>query len=417
MVALTGLEAAQRLLAQDEYSLSRLLAIGVAQCDNSTASGPKWVKRGVGEMPRRSDSLDDEEEEDEEEEKEEESERAEGEGEGKGEGEEKENEAAETLTGDDNPVPGEELEEQEEAVPTEDDTPVSDDSSSAEVESSEENTENAETDADSDADSPASTKASTASETAPEPLPAAEKETEKDEGAWPEFSRADVENHSSLEDGDGRVWVTYGTGVYDITDFLKQHPGGAEQISMAIGSDIGPFWQQYQQHHHPAVYEQLAKLQIGVLKPGEDVVKVMDSDDPYIDEPRRVPELEALALKQTPFNAETPSDSRMTYITPNNLWYVRHHFPVPRIDPDDFELDLTVVQVSRMWRIVLCTVTYFLSSSLCSLLVGVISLVSMFQLPWDSPNRSYKPLIIRARHSPPWTKPALPAITTPERTL
>lgn len=32
-----------------------------------------------------------------------------------------------------------------------------------------------------------------------------------------------------------RIWVTYKSGVYDITEFVEGHPGGSKRIMMAAG--------------------------------------------------------------------------------------------------------------------------------------------------------------------------------------
>ena len=45
-----------------------------------------------------------------------------------------------------------------------------------------------------------------------------------------------------------RIWVTYLDKVYDITDFLKIHPGGSDKIKMAAGGAIEPFWEMYPFH-------------------------------------------------------------------------------------------------------------------------------------------------------------------------
>jgi hypothetical protein len=37
------------------------------------------------------------------------------------------------------------------------------------------------------------------------------------------------------EDGK-RIWMSYGGIVYDVTDFISNHPGGSEKIMMAAGS-------------------------------------------------------------------------------------------------------------------------------------------------------------------------------------
>lgn len=38
------------------------------------------------------------------------------------------------------------------------------------------------------------------------------------------------------------VWMTYGGVVYDVTDFIANHPGGSEKILQAAGSAIEPYW-------------------------------------------------------------------------------------------------------------------------------------------------------------------------------
>lgn len=46
----------------------------------------------------------------------------------------------------------------------------------------------------------------------------------------PEFTPEEVAAHRTPAT---RVWVTYQDGVYDVTDFLAQHPGGASKIMLA----------------------------------------------------------------------------------------------------------------------------------------------------------------------------------------
>lgn len=60
------------------------------------------------------------------------------------------------------------------------------------------------------------------------------------------ISKAEVAKHSSEENGG--VWVTYAGGVYDITEFIASHPGGASRISMAAGGALEPFWKLYALH-------------------------------------------------------------------------------------------------------------------------------------------------------------------------
>lgn len=49
----------------------------------------------------------------------------------------------------------------------------------------------------------------------------------------PIFEADFVAQHNG-EDGT-RIWMTYGGIVYDVTDFIPNHPGGSEQIMKAAG--------------------------------------------------------------------------------------------------------------------------------------------------------------------------------------
>jgi sulfite oxidase len=50
----------------------------------------------------------------------------------------------------------------------------------------------------------------------------------------PEFSLADVGKNNG-ENG-SPVWMTYGGMVYDVTNFVANHPGGHEKILEAAGN-------------------------------------------------------------------------------------------------------------------------------------------------------------------------------------
>ena len=53
-------------------------------------------------------------------------------------------------------------------------------------------------------------------------------------------------------------------GVYDVTEFQKNHPGG-EKILLAAGGSVEPFWALYAQHKTEEVMEILESLRIGNL--------------------------------------------------------------------------------------------------------------------------------------------------------
>lgn len=152
----------------------------------------------------------------------------------------------------------------------------------------------------------------------------------------PFYTLDEVMQHSTKET---RIWVTYGQGVYDITDFIPQHPGGSEKISMAAGSSIEPFWMLYGVHKNPNVLAILEKFRIGNLSEKDAAEAVANMEDPYAKDPRRHPILKPSAKK--PFNAEPPPSLLIeNYLTPVDFFYVRNHLPVPEISEKDYVLEI-----------------------------------------------------------------------------
>lgn len=91
---------------------------------------------------------------------------------------------------------------------------------------------------------------------------------------------------------DTGVWVTFGEGVYDITDFMIGHPGG-DKIGLAAGGSVEPFWDLYAIHHTEHVYAILETLRVGNIDPADMVSTAPPSgEDPYSHEPRRHPALQ-----------------------------------------------------------------------------------------------------------------------------
>jgi sulfite oxidase len=77
------------------------------------------------------------------------------------------------------------------------------------------------------------------------PLPDEQAKSPPSSSGYREIRRAEVEKHK--DEGTG-IWVTYGEGVYDITEFIGQHPGGANKIVLAAGGPLEPYWAMYAQH-------------------------------------------------------------------------------------------------------------------------------------------------------------------------
>lgn len=149
------------------------------------------------------------------------------------------------------------------------------------------------------------------------------------------YTKKDIAKHDNLKDG---IWVYYKHGVYDITEFVESHPGGVDRIMLAAGGNIEPYWKIYGQHHNESVYEILESWRIGNLKDYERP-KHNNEDGPFADEPERSPLF--VVNSETPFNAETPIILLCeNFITPNTLFYVRNHLPVPLVDPETYRLEI-----------------------------------------------------------------------------
>ncbi|KAG7169115.1 sulfite oxidase-like, partial [Homarus americanus] len=151
----------------------------------------------------------------------------------------------------------------------------------------------------------------------------------------PEYTLEDVSKHATMED---RIWVAYRRGVYDITDLIHKHPGG-DKILMGAGGSVEPFWALYAVHKSAHVLEWFESYRIGNLAADDIGSSVRNMNDPYGNEPRRHIALKPSSKK--PFNAEPPLSLLVdNLITPNGLFYVRNHLPVPEIDAANYELEI-----------------------------------------------------------------------------
>jgi len=212
----------------------------------------------------------------------------------------------------------------------------------------------------------------------------------------PLFKRADVARHSQP----GDVWVTRGDGVYDVSKFVTGHPGGPARLMLAAGGAIDPFWSMYAQHDTAQVRDILEGYRVGTLvswlgrkrrrerrikkfqfqssiieassssstlstssststsssstphqAPGEAAPPAPDLDDPYGSDPARHPAIRVVTAK--PFNGETPAATVPgSPITPNELFYVRNHLPVPLVKSDASPSPAELAEtVNDDWRI------------------------------------------------------------------
>lgn len=148
----------------------------------------------------------------------------------------------------------------------------------------------------------------------------------------PEYTLEEMRERNG-EDGKP-IWMSYGGVIYDVTDFIPNHPGGSEKIMQAAGTAIEPFWYLYRQHFASDLPMKLMEhLAVGRLaevdqQQIDEQMAVLEQDDPYAREPHRHPNLRVHS--DTPMNAEVPTRYlTQSYLTPNHLFYIRHHHPVP----------------------------------------------------------------------------------------
>lgn len=152
------------------------------------------------------------------------------------------------------------------------------------------------------------------------------------------YTRAEVAQHKTPAT---RIWVTHGNGVYDVTDFVKKHPGG-DKILLAAGGAVDPFWVVYAQHKTEHTRKILESMRIGDLDPNDVAAAATAAaavGDPYANDPPRHPALIPRSLK--PFNAEPPAALLPdAYLTPNDLFFVRNHLPVPDVKAETYVLEI-----------------------------------------------------------------------------
>ena len=89
----------------------------------------------------------------------------------------------------------------------------------------------------------------------------------------PSYTSQEVAQHNTLEKG---IWVTYKGHVYDITEFIANHPGGPSKIVLAAGGALEPFWALYAVHNNQHVLDILEEYHIGSLAEGESSHHVSD---------------------------------------------------------------------------------------------------------------------------------------------
>ncbi len=150
-----------------------------------------------------------------------------------------------------------------------------------------------------------------------------------------------LSHFEKLSQEDGKCIASYRGGVYDLTSFLKAHPGG-DRIEMANGLDLEPFWEVYRLHFRPHIQHLVEDFRIGNLSKADALISIKNTtfENGYTNEPDRPRSVMRFASER-PFNGG-PRLQELTksFYTPNELHYARNHAPVPDIDPDDYVLTI-----------------------------------------------------------------------------
>lgn len=104
---------------------------------------------------------------------------------------------------------------------------------------------------------------------------------------------------------------------------------------LTAGGSVEPFWGLYQQHQKQEIRDIIEQYRIGSLKGGAR--PAINIEDPYKHEPSRHPAL--LVRSAKPFNGETPAELLVAApITPIDMFFTRHHLPVPVVDTDTYKV-------------------------------------------------------------------------------
>ncbi|KAI0100003.1 Oxidoreductase, molybdopterin-binding domain-containing protein [Hypoxylon sp. NC0597] len=164
----------------------------------------------------------------------------------------------------------------------------------------------------------------------PNPTP-----SDSDGDGLPRYRLAEVKEHGPKSEN---PWVIYEDKVYDITDWVPAHPGG-EVILRAAGGSIEPYWNIFSIHKSPYVREILDQYIVGKVHPDdlENGRPLQDHiEDPFESDPVRDPRLKKHTEK--PCNAETPGEELAeSFLTPNEVFYVRNHMWVPVVEESEAE--------------------------------------------------------------------------------
>ncbi|RJE20821.1 Cytochrome b5 [Aspergillus sclerotialis] len=74
------------------------------------------------------------------------------------------------------------------------------------------------------------------------------------------YSQAEVAQHNSTDD----LWIVIDQNVYDLSNFVEEHPGGSKVLLSVAGTDAT---KKFKKYHRDAILNRYKeRLQVGVLE-------------------------------------------------------------------------------------------------------------------------------------------------------
>lgn len=76
-------------------------------------------------------------------------------------------------------------------------------------------------------------------------------------------------NFNEFLSSENGIWVSYGVGVYDVTNLVDKHGNPENSILLAAGMALDTYWDDKEMkklHEKPFIFEMLEKCRIGNLK-------------------------------------------------------------------------------------------------------------------------------------------------------
>ena len=84
------------------------------------------------------------------------------------------------------------------------------------------------------------------------------------------YSASEVARHKSIDS----LWVIHKDKVYDVTEFVKRHPGGEDVLLDNAGQNVSEIMSSIAPHQHSsAAYQILQKYYIGELRKDHEEVR------------------------------------------------------------------------------------------------------------------------------------------------